>query len=66
MSEATKTVKGYFGDIQLTREAFCKRWVDTVSDLTHLADWNNSEECQRVADTKDWVYSMAGRKWDNM
>jgi hypothetical protein len=62
MSVNTKTVAGYLGPKQVTREQFVKQWADHFSEFYHLPE--TSEEFSSMQAMKTQIAEMAGRKWD--
>lgn len=60
----TKTVEGYFGPKQITREAFTAQWVDHFQQIYHLAD--TTAEFDELQAMKDRLAVLAGQKWDKL
>ncbi len=60
----TKTVDGYFGPKQVTREAFTAQWVEHFQQLYHLA--GTSAEFTELRTLRDRIAELAGQKWDGL
>jgi hypothetical protein len=61
---ATKTVEGYFGPKQITREEYVKQWTSHFSQMYHLID--SSEDIKELDAMKEKLSKMAGVKWDRI
>jgi len=60
----TKTVEGYFGPKEVTREAYVSEWVQHFQQVTHLA--GNMADLAELGKMSDRVAEMAGKKWDSL
>tara|TARA_R100001244_G_scaffold100889_1_gene75220 strand:+ start:2743 stop:3003 length:261 start_codon:yes stop_codon:yes gene_type:complete len=70
----TITVTDNWGDdVQVTREKFTERWVNSIKDIgllrimTHA--WNTDLgkiDLNKKEDFELWVEDMAGREWDHV
>lgn len=60
----TKTVEGYFGQKQVTRDEFVKQWKSSVNELFYVTTTRDDHE--RVLAIQASVAEMAGRKWDEL
>lgn len=60
----TKTVDGYFGPKQVTREAFVKQWVEHFQQFYHLAD--TTAQFDDLKTTQLRIAALAGQKWDRL
>jgi hypothetical protein len=60
----TKTVDGYFGPKQVTREAFTAQWVEHFQQVYHLAD--TPAEFTELRTMRDRIAVLAGQKWDGL
>lgn len=65
MNEATtKTVHGYFGPKQVTRDEFVKQWTSHFGEAMHLAD--TTAEFDELQGMKQRIAELAGAKWDRI
>lgn len=60
----TKTVDGYFGPKQVTRDEFVTQWVSHFNQTLHLAD--NVAELEELDTMALRIKALAGAKWDRM
>ncbi len=60
----TKTVDGYFGPKQITREAFTAQWVEHFQQMYHLAE--TTAEFDELTTMKFRLAVLAGQKWDKL
>lgn len=60
----TKTVAGYFGPKQVTREAFVAQWVEHFQQVYHLSD--TTAEFTELRTMRDRIAELAGSKWDKL
>lgn len=60
----TKTVDGYFGPKQVTRDEFVKQWKNSVNELFYVTTTRDDHE--RVLAIQATAAEMAGRKWDEL
>lgn len=60
----TKTVDGYFGPKQVTREAFVAQWVEHFQQVYHLA--NTTAEFTELRTMRDRIADLAGLKWEGL
>jgi hypothetical protein len=64
MKEKTITVQGHFGDLELSKDKFIARWVDSVSDLQRLS-WE-PEWQDKVNAMKEDVLIEANREFERL
>lgn len=60
----TKTVEGYFGPKQVTREQFVTQWKDSFWQFFHLT--NTTDEFKEFEVMRERIAVLAGMKWDNL
>lgn len=58
----TKTVQGYFGEKQVTKEEFVKQWHEQFVQFLHLA--NTGSELDELDMMMRRIDELAGNKWD--
>lgn len=59
-----KTVEGYFGPKQLTREEYTKRWTDHARELFSLS--NTANDHNEIQTMIARVSVLAGASWDRI
>jgi hypothetical protein len=62
MTNTTKTVSGYFGDKQVTKEEFVKQWHTQFVQFLHLA--NTGKELDELDMMMHRIDELAAAKWD--
>jgi hypothetical protein len=60
----TKTVQGYFGPKQVTREQYVKQWTDHFGEVYHLT--STTAEYDELTAMKARIADLAGQKWDGL
>jgi hypothetical protein len=60
----TKTVQGFFGPKDITREEFVKQWADHFGQFYHLPE--TSEQMAELDAMKARLQTLAGEKWDKL
>jgi len=60
----TKTVDGYFGPRQVTREQFISQWTQHFSQVLHLT--NTVAEFDELKVMQARIAALAGQKWDGL
>jgi hypothetical protein len=60
----TKTVEGYFGPKQVTRDEYVRQWTDHFSQILHLA--GTTEEFKQLEIVRIQIAGLAGQKWDGL
>jgi hypothetical protein len=61
---ATKTVAGFFGPKQVTREEFVKEWTSHYGQVFHLA--KTTAEYDELFAFKQRIAALAGAQWDKL
>jgi hypothetical protein len=64
MTIETKTVAGYFGDKQVTKEEFVKEWKSHFGQLFALASTTN--EFEELKQMQQRVIQLAGNAWESI
>lgn len=61
---ATKKVRGFFKDVEMTREEFITKWARQIDECQYLCD--SVEENKQLTQATELVRTLAGRKWDRI
>jgi hypothetical protein len=62
MTSETKTVAGYFGDKQVTKEEFIKEWKSHFGQFFALA--NTVNEFDELKQMQSRIVQLAGNAWE--
>ncbi len=66
MEEKTLTYRGNFGkDIELSKDGFIKRWMESAGDLSRLMNWRDLDyTVGEVEDLQARIKALAGYNFD--
>lgn len=60
----TKTVQGFFGPKQVTREEFIKEWTSHFMEFYSLCE--TTQDFAELDAIKVKMIDLAGKRWDSM